>query len=31
MIRARRLEKRFGQRRVLRGIDVDLPREGFSS
>ena len=29
MIRARRLEKRFGQRRVLRGIDVDLPREGF--
>jgi len=29
MIRARGLEKRYGSRRVLRGIDVELPREGF--
>jgi len=29
MIRARGLEKRYGTRRVLRGIDVELPREGF--
>jgi heme exporter protein A len=29
MIRARGLEKRYGSRRVLRGIDVELPRKGF--
>ncbi len=29
MIRARSLEKRFGSRRVLRGIDLELPRDGF--
>jgi heme exporter protein A len=29
MIRACGLEKRYGSRRVLRGIDVELPREGF--
>jgi heme exporter protein A len=29
MIRARGLEKRYGARRVLRGIDVELPRDGF--
>ena len=29
MIRARRLEKRFGDRRVLRDLDVDVPRGGF--
>jgi heme exporter protein A len=29
MIRARGLEKRFGSRRVLRGIDVELARDGF--
>jgi heme exporter protein A len=29
VIRARGLEKRFGSRRVLAGIDVDLPRGGF--
>ena len=29
MIRARGLEKRYGSRRVLRGIDVELPRQGF--
>src|SRR4029077_2401166 len=29
MIAARGLEKRFGDRRVLRGVDVDLPDEGF--
>jgi heme exporter protein A len=28
MIRASGLEKRYGSRRVLRGIDVELPREG---
>jgi ABC-type multidrug transport system ATPase subunit len=29
MIRARALEKRYGRRRVLRGIDVDLDPNGF--
>jgi heme exporter protein A len=29
MICARGLEKRYGSRRVLRGIDVELPRQGF--
>ena len=29
MIRARGLEKRYGERRVLRGVDFDLPRKGF--
>jgi heme exporter protein A len=29
MILARGLEKRYGRRRVLRGIDVDLPQDGF--
>ena len=29
MIRARSLEKRYGSRRVLRGVDFELPREGF--
>lgn len=29
MIRARGLEKRYGGRRVLRGLDVDLASEGF--
>jgi heme exporter protein A len=29
MIRARGLEKRFGDRDVLRGVDVDLPAGGF--
>lgn len=29
MISARGLEKRFGERRVLRGLDVELPRGGF--
>ncbi len=29
MIRARGLEKRYGRRRVLRGLDVDLASEGF--
>ncbi|MGI8480144.1 MAG: ABC transporter ATP-binding protein [Gaiellaceae bacterium] len=29
MIRARNLEKRYGSRRVLRGVDFELPREGF--
>lgn len=29
MIRASGLEKRYGPRRVLRGIDVELPRHGF--
>ena len=29
MIRARGLEKRFGTRRVLKGIDLELPAEGF--
>jgi heme exporter protein A len=29
MIRARGLEKRYGRRRVLRGIDVELPPDGF--
>ena len=29
MIRARGLEKRFGDKRVLDGIDFDLPRGGF--
>ena len=29
MILARGLEKRYGRRRVLRGIDVELPQNGF--
>jgi len=29
VIRARGLEKRYGERRVLRGVDFDLPRKGF--
>jgi heme exporter protein A len=29
MILARGLEKRYGRRRVLRGIDVELPQDGF--
>lgn len=29
MIHARGLEKRYGNRRVLQGIDLDLPRGGF--
>ena len=29
MIRARSVEKRYGSQRVLSGIDVDLPRDGF--
>ena len=29
MIRASAIEKRFGNRRVLRGVDVALPRNGF--
>lgn len=29
MIRARGLEKRYGRRRVLRGIDLDLASDGF--
>ena len=29
MIRARGLEKRYGSRRVLAGIDVELPQDGF--
>ncbi len=29
MIRARRLEKRYGDRRVLRGVDLDLADDGF--
>jgi heme exporter protein A len=29
MIRARGIEKRYGRRRVLRGIDVELPPDGF--
>jgi ABC-type multidrug transport system ATPase subunit len=29
MIRAEGLEKRYGERRVLRGLDVELPRGGF--
>jgi heme exporter protein A len=29
MISARGLEKRYGERRVLRGLDVELPRGGF--
>jgi len=29
MIRARGLEKRYGQKRVLHGLDVELPRAGF--
>ena len=29
VIRARGLEKRFGDRRVLRGVEFDLPRDGF--
>lgn len=29
MIRARGLEKRYGRRRVLAGVDVDLARDGF--
>ena len=30
MIVARRLGKRFGEKRVLRGIDFDVPRGGFA-
>jgi len=29
VIRARALEKRYGDRRVLRGVEFDLPRDGF--
>jgi ABC-type multidrug transport system ATPase subunit len=29
MIRARRLEKRYGDKRVLRGIEFDVERDGF--
>ena len=29
MIRARKLAKRFGDKRVLRGVDLDVPRGGF--
>ena len=29
MIRARGLERRFGDKRVLRGVDPDVPRRGF--
>jgi heme exporter protein A len=29
MVRARRLEKRYGDKRVLRGVDLDVPRGGF--
>jgi heme exporter protein A len=29
LIRARALEKRYGERRVLRGLDLDVPRDGF--
>jgi ABC-type multidrug transport system ATPase subunit len=29
VIRARRLEKRYGDKRVLRGVDVDLAEDGF--
>jgi heme exporter protein A len=29
MIRARGLERRYGERRVLRGLDLDVPRGGF--
>ena len=29
MIRARRLEKRYGDKRVLHGIDFELPDDGF--
>ena len=29
MIRARELEKRFGRRRALAGVDLDVPRNGF--
>jgi ABC-type multidrug transport system ATPase subunit len=29
VIRARALEKRYGRKRVLRGVDLDLPRDGF--
>ncbi len=29
MIRARGLEKRYGRKRVLRGVDLDLPTGGF--
>jgi ABC-type multidrug transport system ATPase subunit len=29
VIRARRLEKRFGEKEVLRGVDLDLPDGGF--
>jgi ABC-type multidrug transport system ATPase subunit len=29
VIRARGLEKRYGDRRVLRGLDLDVPRGGF--
>jgi ABC-type multidrug transport system ATPase subunit len=30
MIRARGLEKRYGRRRVLRGVDLELPQGGFA-
>jgi heme exporter protein A len=29
VIRARRLEKRYGEKRVLRGVEFDLTRDGF--
>jgi heme exporter protein A len=29
MVRARGLEKRYGDKRVLRGVDLDVPRGGF--
>ena len=29
MIRARELQKRFGDKRVLRGLDLEVPRGGF--
>jgi len=29
MISARQVEKRFGDKRVLRGLDFELPRGGF--
>jgi heme exporter protein A len=29
VIRARGLEKRYGDKRVLRGVELDLPRDGF--
>jgi heme ABC exporter ATP-binding subunit CcmA len=29
VIRARQLGKRYGEKRILRGVDIDLPRGGF--